>query len=85
MGGVPQEINVWSKVGAWTVANVETIAGDTNKQIAKMMLNGMDMAEKKMAQTKTNHPKASRKSLKYCEELLQWQSKQRPIYEAYLS
>ena len=85
MGGVPHEINVWNKVSAWAMANMETIAGDTAKQIAKMMLEGMDMAQKKMEETRKNHPKASTKAMEYCDELLDWQEEQRPVYEAYLS
>jgi len=83
-GGVPEELTAGARMSVHWGVKAKMAMDDSRESMSKMVLKGMEMAEKELHRDGEAYRNASPKAHQLADRLLELQQKHKKIYEKYL-
>ena len=85
LGGIPHELSAPTRMMTWGMVGLQTLTDHSNAKLAEMLLKGMDMADKGMADKAHAFEMANDDAKQLARTLKELQNRQRSVYRKYLN
>ncbi len=84
-GEKPKELSMVTRMNTWGMVTAATIFDHSNANLSKLMLKGMEMADKGFNDKLADYPGADERSRRLADRLTELQNRHRSVYKKYLN
>lgn len=84
-GEKPKDLSMLTRMNTWGMMTAATIFDKSNANLSKMMLKGMEMADKGFNDKIADYPNADGRAKHLADRLTELQNRHRSVYKKYLN